>query len=84
VNVVAVLATDATRAKFVQPDPVHRSISTAVCAMVPFVHLNAIDLPPLAAAVSAAGACGVAPVTAIVVVVVLDAPPLSVTVSDAV
>ena len=35
-----------------QPDPVHRSISTAVCAIVPFVHLNAIDLRALAAAVS--------------------------------
>jgi hypothetical protein len=79
----AVPATEATRAKFVQADPVHRSTSTAVCAIVPFVHLNAIDLRPLAA-LSAAGACGVAPVTAIVLVVVLDAPPLSVTVSDAV
>ena len=85
VKVVEFPATDATRAKFVQPDPVHRSISTAVCTFPLTIHANAIDLRPLAAAVSAKGVCGISPPTTIVVVeVVLVAPPLSVTVSDAV
>ena len=84
VNVLALPTTEATRAKFVQPDPVHRSISTACCGAVPFVQLNAIALRPLVAALSADGDCGVTPVTTIVLDVVLVAPPLSVTVSDAV
>jgi hypothetical protein len=69
--------------KSVQPDPVHRPISTAVCAFPLIIHANAIDLRPLAAAVSAKGDCGSSPPTTIVVDVVLVAPPLSVTVSDA-
>jgi hypothetical protein len=84
VYAVALPAAQSIRAKFVQPDPAHRSISTAVCGLVPFVQSNLIALRPLAAARSADGASGVEPVTTIVVVVVFVAPSLSVTVSDAV
>ena len=80
----ALPATEATRAKFVQPAPVHRSPSIALCWIVPLVQVSAIARWPVATALSADGACGAAPVTTIVLVVVLVDPPLSVTVSDAV
>ena len=85
VKVVAVPGTVATWTKFVQPDPLQRSILTSVWGVVPFVHFRRIELPVSAVAVRFVGAVGRATaVTTIEAVVVLDAPPLSVTVRDAV
>ena len=84
VKVVAAPGSVATWANAVQPDPRQRSTLTWVWSAVPFVHCRPIELRPSAVAVRFVGAAGgSAAVTTIERVAVLDAPPLSVTVSDA-
>jgi hypothetical protein len=85
VKAVAVPATTATWAKFVQPDPLQRSILTSVWLVVVFVHFSPIELFDRAIAVKLAGALGRAGAfTTMDAVVVFDALPLSVTVKVAV
>jgi hypothetical protein len=81
VKAVAVPATTATWAKFVQLDPRQRSILTSVWLVVVFVHVSPIALLERAVAVRFVGALGrVDAFTTMDVDVVFVAPPLSVTV----
>ena len=85
-KVVAVPGSVATWTKLVHPDPVQRSIVTEIWGVVPFVHFRPIELARerdrRQASMGRSG--GATAVTTIEPVAVLDAPPSSVTVSDAV